>query len=159
TNDLDITTLEIIEESLNEFAGAVVLITHDRCLMDRVCTQILGLGENNEHELFADYNQWEQSKSQRTSAAKKEVAAKPPQKEKPISSKKLSYKEQKELESMEATIVAVEAEIAALEKKLEGAEMVSDAGKALDCYRSLAEAQKKQEALFERWQYLESLLL
>ena len=61
TNDLDISTLEVIEESLKEFPGAVVLISHDRCLVDRVCTQILGLGIDREQQYYADYSQWEQA--------------------------------------------------------------------------------------------------
>src|SRR5256886_16882008 len=59
TNDLDIPTLEILEESLLEFRGAMVLVTHDRFLMDRVSTIILGLDGSGEAEIFADYSQWE----------------------------------------------------------------------------------------------------
>ena len=73
TNDLDIPTLEVIEESLTEFAGAVVLISHDRCLMDRVCTQILGLGKENEQQFFADYSQWEQACAKRAQVKKETV--------------------------------------------------------------------------------------
>lgn len=158
TNDLDIQTLELIEESLKEFFGAVVLISHDRCLMDRVCTEVLGLGENNEHEIFADYSQWEQS-----SNFKKTVKNEAPKKEEPTKSapvktaKKLSYKEQKELESMEANIDAVDSEIAKIQAELENNLNISDAQKSLELYRQLADAQKKQESLFERWQYLENI--
>ncbi len=63
TNDLDIPTLEVIEQSLKEFTGAVVLISHDRCLMDRLCTSILGLGEEHQGKMipqvYAGYQQWE----------------------------------------------------------------------------------------------------
>ena len=60
---------------------------------------------------------------------------------------------------METTIVAVEAEIANLQQKLDSAEMASDAAKALECYRLLAAAQQKHDALFERWQHLEGLFI
>src|SRR3989442_2978899 len=59
TNDLDIPTLEILEESLLEFRGAIVLVTHDRFLMDRVSGIVLGLDGFGEAEVFADYSQWE----------------------------------------------------------------------------------------------------
>ena len=61
TNDLDIPTLEALEESLMEFPGAVVLITHDRCMLDRVCNTFLALGNLDKNELYADYSQWERS--------------------------------------------------------------------------------------------------
>ena len=59
TNDLDIPTLEILEESLLEFRGALVLVTHDRYLLDRVSTTVLGLDGRGGAETFADYSQWE----------------------------------------------------------------------------------------------------
>src|SRR6185369_1342279 len=63
TNDLDIPTLEILEESLLEFRGALVLVTHDRYLLDRVSTVVLGLSGTGEVEAFADYSQWAQWQS------------------------------------------------------------------------------------------------
>src|SRR5262249_57978675 len=58
TNDLDIPTLEVLEESLLEFRGALVLVTHDRFMMDRVSTIVLGLDGFGNAERFADYSQW-----------------------------------------------------------------------------------------------------
>src|SRR6185312_17213246 len=60
TNDLDIPTLEILEESLLEFKGSLVLVTHDRYMLDRVSTVVLGLDGRGGAETFADYSQWEQ---------------------------------------------------------------------------------------------------
>ncbi len=60
TNDLDIATLEILEESLLEYTGALVLVTHDRYMLDRVSTIVLGLDGRGNAETFADYSQWEQ---------------------------------------------------------------------------------------------------
>ena len=152
TNDLDIATLEVIETSLLDFAGAVVLISHDRCLMDRLCTQILGLGAENEQSFFADYSQWLASCEQM--GAKKEAKPKtapPPQPK----LQKLVYKEQRELEGMEQSIVAAEAEITALQHTLESPEMHTDAQKALETYRLLGQAQAKLEGLYSRWEFLE----
>ncbi len=105
TNDLDIATLEVIEENLIDFPGAVVLISHDRCFMDRVCSQILGLEEDGSHHFFADYNQYERYIAEKKPSFQK----KEPQPVKPIPlSKKLTYKEQKELEGMEESIAQTE---------------------------------------------------
>ena len=143
-----------MEESLKEFAGAVVLISHDRCLMDRVCTQILGLGMNNEHQFFADYSQWEQA-CEPIIVPEKEVKLQ----SKPASAaktKKLSYHEQKELEGMEARILAIEEQITTLQQKLEDPEVQTNAQKSLELYHQLAEAQQKHDLLFQRWEFLES---
>lgn len=152
TNDLDIPTLEVIEESLMEFNGAVVLISHDRCLMDRICNQVIGLGSENEQQLFADYNQWEEaSKKQKPKVetkTEKEVVR--PAVAQP--KKKLSYKEQKELEGMEASIAKGELEVAELQKQLEGSH--DNAQKALELYRQLGAAQARLDGLFDRWQEL-----
>ena len=155
TNDLDIQTLEVIEESLLEFTGAVVIISHDRCLMDRVCTQILGLGNENEQQFFADYSQWENASS--LAAKSKEpqkVQATAPNSA--VSVKKLSYKEQKELDGMEQTILGIESEIEALQKKLEDPALSSDAQKSLEVYSHLAASQQRVETLYARWEKLEN---
>lgn len=155
TNDLDISTLEVIEESLKEFAGAVVLISHDRCLMDRVCTQILGLGTPGEQGFFADYNQWERAKAAALEAAPKKevkpVVAAAQQVPKP---KKLSYNEQRELDGMEKAIEKVEEEISSLQLQLEDPVVQSDAKKSLDLYNEMAKKSEHLEKLFARWQEL-----
>ncbi|MBS0629295.1 MAG: ABC-F family ATP-binding cassette domain-containing protein [Verrucomicrobia bacterium] len=138
TNDLDIPTLELIEESLSTFAGAVVLISHDRCLMDRICNRVLVLGEG-EHHFYASFSQWESAK-------------KPVEKEKPLPKKeapktsgaKLSYKEKRELDMMEQTILEAEAEISRLEK-LDG---------NLEIYQQMGKAHEHLEGLYQRWQVL-----
>jgi len=151
TNDLDIATLEVFEESLEDFPGAVVLISHDRCLMDKVCTQVLALGA--QQQFYADYSQWEQAKSNQKVAppsVKKEERILPT-----TPSKKMSYKEQKEWEGMEAKILDTEQRIAELQLQLEDPHLTSE--KSLEIYHALAECQKKLEVLFDRWQELERL--
>lgn len=155
TNDLDISTLEIIEDSLKEFAGAVVLISHDRCLMDNVCTQFLGLGEDNEQILFADYQQWEVANSQKNSKKAEPIQTKAAVVMAKPSSKKLSYHEQKELDQMEYRILEAETEIAKLQQELEHPDLQIDAQKSLEAYRQLASAEQKLESLFARWELLE----
>lgn len=154
TNDLDIPTLEVIEESLKEFAGALVIISHDRCLMDRLCTQVLGLGKGQEHQFFADYSQWEAAHiiapPKKAEPAKPAVVTAPPI----APRKKLSYNEQRELDGMEKRIMEAEREIDIQQLKL--ADPAIDAQKTLELYNALAAAQKGLEALFERWEHLSS---
>jgi ABC transport system ATP-binding/permease protein len=146
TNDLDISTLEVIEESLMEFTGAVVLITHDRCMMDRVCTKLLGLGEGLERDFFAEYSQWEEACRTRRSP-KQEV--KVPAKE--ISKKKsLSYKEKKELENMESTISQLEEKIEGMHQELHA----PTASTSPELYQQVANTEKELEATYVRWQDL-----
>jgi ATP-binding cassette subfamily F protein uup len=85
TNDLDIPTLEILEESLLEFRGSLVLVTHDRYLLDRVSTVLLGLDGQGEVESFADYAQWESWQAERMRSAKETASS-------PISSPALSMR-------------------------------------------------------------------
>src|SRR6266704_5175650 len=102
TNDLDIPTLEILEESLLEFRGSLVLVTHDRYMLDRVSTVVLGLDGQGGAERFADYSQWETWQAERQQAAQSSVRviARPAITESvPSSKKKLSYLEAREYAS------------------------------------------------------------
>ncbi|MBS0635377.1 MAG: ABC-F family ATP-binding cassette domain-containing protein [Verrucomicrobia bacterium] len=142
TNDLDIPTLEVMEESLKSFPGALVLISHDRCLVDRVCTEILGLGQEVP-QIYADCYQWEEAQ---TPVVKAEKAPKVEQQEKPRP-KKLSYKEQKELDGMEGAIEAQEKRIKEIEEQLQTSQTV-------ELYQKLASAQAALEELYARWEIL-----
>jgi len=153
TNDLDIQTLEVIEERLKEFQGAVVLISHDRCLMDRVCTQILGLGGTANEYFFADYLQWEKANMKSAPAPKKETATPKPATPPPKKTK-LSYMEQKELDGMEAKIQHVELELEERRTALENPALESNPQESLRLYNMLAESEQKLEALYTRWQLL-----
>jgi ATP-binding cassette subfamily F protein uup len=99
TNDLDIPTLDVLEESLLEFAGALVLVTHDRYLLDRISTQILALDGRGNAEYFADYAQWEANRREREKGATSRSPLAEPRS--PPRTKKLSYLEQREWDTME----------------------------------------------------------
>src|SRR5271165_6827364 len=119
TNDLDIPTLEVLEDSLLEFSGAVVLVSHDRYMLDRVSTMVIGL-DGSEGGVFADYSQWETSRSE--PSAERSVAKGPPlppAAEGPR--KKLGYLEQREWDSMEAKILEAEHALTARQRELEAA--------------------------------------
>jgi len=147
TNDLDIETLEVMEQSLKEFAGAVVLISHDRALMDHVCTSILSLGQKLEGHHFASYKQWERAQKD----LKKEEKQKPTEvaKDKPL--RKLSYNEKKELDSMEAKILAAESKIDEIQSRID---KDSSNPKIFD---EMTNAHHELETLFERWQTLNDI--
>lgn len=155
TNDLDIDTLEVIEEELLSFQGALVLITHDRRLMDTLCNTIVGLGGEGEHTLFSDYAQWEQAEELLKKKKAPQVSADvlPP----PIQTtiKKLSYKEQKELEGMEAAILKQEEKVKEIEKKIG---LLQEEKEVITLYSSLASEQQNLESLYNRWQELSLII-
>lgn len=160
TNDLDIATLETLEESLIEFPGAIALITHDRALLDRLATCVIGLGLPGEPQIFADFLQWEAYVKQRKSAEappmqKKSVEDKASPSAAPAI-KKLSYKEKKELEQMEEAIMAIETEIAKLNEALQEQTEKNNLAELQSICKKIETAQHKLEMLFHRWQELES---
>jgi ATP-binding cassette subfamily F protein uup len=162
TNDLDIPTLEILEESLLEFAGALVLVTHDRFLLDRVSNVVFGLDGLGGAERFADYSQWEtwqeaqesaSAKSARTASRDKlAVAGNAPGK------KKLSYIEDRELNLMEQTIAVAERKLKEKLAALHDPAIASDGARLHAASVHLQEAQKAVDELYARWAKLEEKL-
>ena len=153
TNDLDIPTLEILEESLLEFQGALVLVTHDRYLLDRVATVVLGLDGKGGAERFADYSQWNEWQT-----AKKPVkASNVPAPKAAAVKKKLSYIEARDYETIEHRVA--EAEVA-LEAQHDAVQYAASAG-GRELEAAMAELEKRQLAvdeLYERWAELEGKL-
>ncbi len=152
TNDLDIPTLEVLEDSLLEFSGAVVLVSHDRYLLDRVSTVVIGL-DGGEGGLFADYSQWEASLSEPAAerALTKETRLPAPA---DGPRKKLAYLEQREWDGMEAKILHAEQELTAWRHELQ--EAASDAKRLTVAYEKLQNAQRRVEDLYARWAELEA---
>lgn len=154
TNDLDINTLEILEESIEEFPGAVILVTHDRYLLDRACNVIVGFLGDGEVEKFSDHYQWlgaraEKEKVEVSAVVQKQETRTPKQK-----SGKLSYKDERDWSTILERIDAQEKEV----EKLQSAIDSNDIGQVLqDKCEALANAQKKLEELILRWEELEKL--
>ena len=159
TNDLDIATLEVLEENLSDFPGALVLVTHDRYMLDRVSTLVLGLDGNGGADLFADYSQWEAAQSKVKSSApdlspktaKPEAIAAAP----PSSKKRLSYLENREWESMEAQIEAADQDLAAHQRNLHDPEIMRAPKRLQESYEKLQAAQQAADQLYARWAELE----
>lgn len=150
TNDLDIPTLETLEESLLEFPGALVLISHDRCMLDRICNSILGLGDPEKTVIFPDYAQWEAFKKQ-TAGPKEKSETAPP---KPLRTE-LSYPEKKELDGIERKITKLEEEVRSLNHLLEGKEIAENAAKLTEICTAIRLAETQMEQLYLRWEELE----
>jgi len=159
TNDLDIPTLEILEESLLEFRGSLVLVTHDRYMLDRVSNIVLGLDGQGNAERFADYLQWETWQAERQQDAKTNVrssvrTAVNAHFDAP-SKKKLSYLEAREYASIEQRVAAAEEVLDARRIAAEDPAIASDSARLLSAHTELEEAQKQVDELYARWAELE----
>jgi ABC transport system ATP-binding/permease protein len=155
TNDLDIATLEILEESLLEYSGALVLVTHDRYMLDRVSTIVLGLDGKGGAETFADYSQWEQWRGVKIEdsiapgAAGKAVASVPA----PTAGgkKKLSYLEAREFAGIEAAVEAAEERLQRARHTIEDPSVAVDASRLTVALAEMEAAQTEADELYARW--------
>ncbi|HEY1939088.1 MAG TPA: ABC-F family ATP-binding cassette domain-containing protein [Candidatus Angelobacter sp.] len=158
TNDLDIPTLEILEETLLEYTGALVLVTHDRYMLDRVSTMVLGLDGRGGAEAFADYLQWEAWQTERKQparAANSKPAAKPDRVAEATGKKKLSYLEAREFATIEDRIALAEGTLQNKRNAAEDPAIASDAARLLSAHAEMEEAQKAVDELYSRWAELE----
>lgn len=166
TNDLDIPTLEILEEALLEFPGALVLVTHDRYMLDRISTVVLGLDGEGHSGVFADYSQWEAWMEELKPAnhkgheegADKKAAVESIVRPDTLGKKKLSYIEAREYSTIEQRIAEAEE---LLQKKKAAAEdpaISSDAARLVEAHAELEQAQKAVDDLYARWAELEGKL-
>jgi ATP-binding cassette subfamily F protein uup len=160
TNDLDIPTLEILEESLLEYSGALVLVTHDRFMLDRVSTVVLGLDGLGRAERFADYSQWDvwQRAQQKgttnlSSGNKRSPAAGEAQSAN--AKKRLSYLEVRELETIEARIADADKNLEARRAALEDPAVTGDPPRLKVACIEMDDAQNALDRLYERWAELE----
>ena len=159
TNDLDIQTLEILEESLLEYRGALVMVTHDRYLLDRVSTEVLGLDGMGAAGRFADYSQWDEWQK----ARKQSIAAESRRRDRTqipraaISSgkKKLSYLEAREFATIEQRIADAEQVLALRRGAFEHPAITYNAPRLLAAEAEMIAAQKVLDDLYARWAELE----
>ena len=156
TNDLDIPTLDVLEDSLLEFTGALVLVTHDRWLLDRVSTRLLALDGMGRAEWFADYTQWEEAQVRKAAQERKSQIAKESFAPAGTSKRKgLSYKEQKEWDQIEAKILEAEETVMTCQAAANDPAIASSATDLQERYAALHAAQAEVEHLYARWAELE----
>ncbi len=159
TNDLDIPTLEVLEESLSDFPGALVLVTHDRFLLDRVSTVVLALDGKGKAELFADYDQWQQAQQSTQPTAKpKEVPAPSERTTGREPQKRLSYLDRLEWDRMEQLILDAEAELERKQAAAEDPAIASNPAELIAAHEALDKARQRVDQLYTRWAELEAKL-
>jgi ATP-binding cassette subfamily F protein uup len=173
TNDLDLPTLRVLEEALIAFPGSVLVVSHDRYFLNRVCTDVLAFeGDGKIHHSVGDYDYYLEKKQRATVAATRQSAAiistnksaalssrrdgtATPKLAKP---RKLSFKEARELEGMEAQIRAVEAEVARIEGLFSNPDFFrKHATQVNQLTEELETAKKNVSKLYSRWEELEAI--
>lgn len=161
TNDLDIPSLEVLEQALFEFPGAIVLVTHDRFLLERVATEYLALDGQGNAKWFASMEQWKSAaqKAERAAADKPEPKTSEPSSKKPSPPKpgKLSYKLQREYDGMEEAILEAEADLERLEAEAADPTLTSDHTRAATAYSMLKDGQQRVTELYARWAELDAM--
>src|SRR5664279_1574102 len=159
TNDLDIPTLEILEESLLEYPGALVLVTHDRYMLDRISSTVLGLDGLGSIERFADYLQWEawqadrkqqKTKSANTPGTRGAASA--------SGKKKLSYLEAREYADIEDRVASAEDVLQHWRAVLEDPAVSTNAARLQEALDKQEHAQEQVDVLYARWAELEAKL-
>jgi len=160
TNDLDIPTLEILEESLLEYRGALALVTHDRFMLDRVSTIVLGLDGLGGAERFADYSQWDvwqrsQQKGTTNSSSGTKRPSAPREAQPTTTKKKLSYQEVRELETIEDRIAEADTNLEARRVALADPAVTGDPSRLKAACIEMDEAQNALDHLYARWAELE----
>jgi ATP-binding cassette subfamily F protein uup len=147
TNDLDIPTLEVLDSTLADFPGAIVLVTHDRFLLDRLSSTLLAMDGEGGVEFFAELAQWEQANAVKKPRAKAVSAA--PRAE--PAKKKLTYMEAREWEQIEDRVAAAEHKLSAARDALENPAIVSDPVRLTEAAQHIDAVQAEVDALYERW--------
>ncbi len=156
TNDLDIPTLEILEESLLEFRGALVLVTHDRYMLDRVSTVVWGLDGQGGAQSFAEYSQWEAWQSERKTVKEKTRLVDKPETRAAPTKKKLSYLDGRDFETIEDRITEAENALTAKRALLENFQVASDPKRLQTTLAEVEEAREAVDQLYARWAELEA---
>jgi len=155
TNDLDIATLDNLEESFEGFPGAIVLITHDRYLLERTGSAVLGLRDGT-GVLYGDYAQWESAKRDTEAGRGRKESVKDAE-GKPKQTTKLSYKDARDLSMIEDLIAKAEAKLTKIQQEMDSAQNATNASKLSELCETLTTQQQEVERLYERWQHLENL--
>ena len=153
TNDLDILSLEVLEESIKQFSGAVVIVSHDRFLMDRVCHKILYLDSDRDAQFFKNFDQILHFRRENT-PGKQQKIQKIVKKKKPALIA-FTYKEKYELEHIEEKILKQEDLVEHLTNQIQEPEIINNPEKMKLFCSKLEQSQEQVNVLYERWESLE----
>ena len=150
----------MLEESLLEFPGALVLVTHDRFLLDRVCDRLIGFDGRGGVAYYAEYSQWlaeltENERGEKSPASREKPST--PKSSPPRKRGKLSYMDQREYDQIEENITVAEERVEELQQQMVEPDVVSDPARAAECWQELEAAQQEVERLYSRWDELEEL--
>ncbi|MFT5105165.1 MAG: ATP-binding cassette subfamily F protein uup [Pseudoalteromonas tetraodonis] len=162
TNDLDLQTLRVLEEAILGFAGVVVVVSHDRYFLDRVCDNIIAFEGDGQVRFqvgnFSYYREKFGSKKNQQKKARKVAPPTPQQEVKAVAPRKLKWKEERELEDMEGTIGKLETRIAKIESNFADPEFYKDKVEELPALeKQLKDLKTENEQLYKRWEELESI--
>ncbi len=151
TNDLDLATLRVLEQSLQDFAGAVILVTHDRYFLDQVANDILAFTKNAsgtpQLERFADTLQWENWISQNAKASKAINVSRSKEKSK----NRLGFKEKRELEGIEPAILKAESRLTEVQSEMQHPTNLVNSSKLVELTDEMARLEKEIVRLYARW--------
>jgi len=159
TNDLDIPSLDVLEESLLDFPGALVLVSHDRFLLDSVCDQVIGFDGSGGVAFYADYRQWladlKKCSKEQSGTVKSSQDTSTPKKEKQKKAGKLSYMDQREYDQIEEKIMEGEEEQERLQALMDAPETAVDSQLLESVWADLEQTKLDVGKLYERWDELE----
>jgi ATP-binding cassette subfamily F protein uup len=152
TNDLDLETLDLLQEVIADYEGTVLIVSHDRDFLDRTCTMTLGLdGSGHVDMVVGGYADWEAKRRQRSVEAKKTASKPAPEPARPRSTK-LSYKDQRDYDLLPQRIEAIEADIAAREAQLADPDLYTRDPAAFDrLSREIGTLRDEKDAAEIRW--------
>jgi len=165
TNDLDIASIEVLEQALDDFPGAVVVITHDRHLLDRICTELIGLHGDGRWGAYASVAQWldvtavAEKSAQAAGRVPDRGGEAVPDSGAGSPRKGLTYHEKQEFAGMEECILAAEEKVDALQAQLNDPDVAGDHERLHATYEAHREAQEELDRLYARWEELERRLL
>lgn len=155
TNDLDIQTIEILEQSLLNFTGLAILVSHDRYFLRNLCHSFVGLNGQGGWNTYADMNQW---LNRSTTLAKAVEAPKATPQNKPKAKVKLSYMEKRRFENIEEEVANLEEELSKAQANVENNQDFSNHEKTQSLIQAMNDAQSKVDEAYEFWQATEEKL-
>jgi ATP-binding cassette subfamily F protein uup len=150
TNDLDIPSLEVLEDSLANFPGTLILVTHDRYMLDKLSSVLWALDDSGIVSEYADFSQWERAQLNKAEQKKQDKIRVNNRQ------KKLTWAEQRELETIEAVILEAEEEAARAEATLIEPEIYTDHKLLAETQNKVIVTQDRVRKLYERWEELEN---